>query len=289
LQFHATDLNSKVSADSTVALVVTQAPDCNNEKYASGTYFNGWFPLSAKRLKDNKEIKATNNDVVCFWGASGVVAPLTQVQYLYGFGEGTNTLSADLLSIQFASPTGVQVSLGTTVTGGGSANSSPGHISASAAIASLEAGGNFYLHTMYPILVYKSDSITFLTAVNAKFGFAVNGFAGQSTLSQGTEQYGSLPGEMYFAYNGVGNGGGFYADYRGGVEAVPGSFKKAAGLSSNVFGLQQISFGLNFGGAMRIGAQRYFGPAAGFNVLTPANFNKWHLVIQLSPGVAKGS
>ncbi|MGA7381639.1 MAG: hypothetical protein WBX03_12385 [Terriglobales bacterium] len=125
--------------------------------------------------------------------------------------------------------------------------------------------------------------MTFLAAVNSKFGFSFNGFAGQSTLSQGTENYFSLPAEAYFAYNAIGNAGGVYADYRGGLQTVPGSFKTATGLPSNVFGLQQVSFGLSFAGLMRVGAQRYFGPAAAFGAPTTADFGKWHLVIQLSP------
>jgi hypothetical protein len=291
IKLQVTDADGNSSQETAVAIPITAAPDCTNAKYDAGKYFNGWVPLSAHRYTAGEvDSPATDNDVTCFWGASGVLAPLTQVQYIYGFGEGTNTLSADMLSIQFSAPVGMQVSLGTSVTGGGSTNSAPGQVSASAAIASLEAGGNFYLRAMYPIYVYNSSSITFLTALNAKFGFGVNGFAGQATLSQGTEQYVSVPGEVYFAYNGIGNAGGFYADYRGGLQSVPGGdFKKALGLSSNTFALHQLSFGLNFGGLMRIGAQRYYGPAAGFNVPSGANFNKWHLVIQLSPGAAKKS
>jgi hypothetical protein len=294
-QVSATDASSppKSSQQATIAISLNASPDCNNSKYGEGKYFNGWIPLSVRKERnpngDSSIGFLTNNDVVCFWGASGQIAPLTQVQYLYGFGQGTNTISADMISIQFPSPIGAQVSLGTSVTGGGSTNSTPGQTSATAAIASLEAGGNFYLHFLYPIFVYNSNSITFLAAINARAGFSVNGFAGQSTLSQGTEQYVSAPAEVYFAYNAIGSAGGVYGDYRGGLQSVPGGFKVAAGLPSNVFGLQQASFGFNFAGLMRIGAQRYFGPAAGFNAPTGANFGKWHLVIQLSPGTVKGS
>jgi hypothetical protein len=156
-------------------------------------------------------------------------------------------------------------------------------VTPAAAIASLEAGGNLYLHLIYPLATYTGHNLTFLSAINSRYGFSFNGFAGQSTLSQGTEQYFSLPVEVYGAYTGIANKGGGYFDYQGGLESVPGAFKTATGLPSNVFGLQQVSFGFVFSGVFRVGGQRYFGPAAAFDVPNAVNFDKWHFVIQVSP------
>lgn len=276
------------STTQTVTVQINPAPDCANPKYDNGRYFNGFIPLSLRKNIDplgtnNVPRFPTENDVVCFYGASNVLAPLTQVQYLYGFGQGTNTLSADMVSFQIPAPFALQTSLGTSVTGGGNTNTPNGQPTGSAALASLEAGGNFYIHFVYPLFVYTSKYFTSLNIVNSKFGFSFNGFAGQSTLSQGTEQYFSLPFESYAQLTAIQGLGGFYADYRGGLQTVPGHFKVATGLPSNAFGLQQLSGGITFKGLFRIGAQRYFGPSAGFNAPNAINFHKWYLVIQLSP------
>jgi hypothetical protein len=69
-----------------------------------------------------------------------------------------------------------------------------------------------------------------LFTADPKIGFSFDGFAGQATLSQATEQYVSVPIEAYGIYNWLGNAGGAYFDYRGGLESVPPSFATAAGL-----------------------------------------------------------
>ncbi|MGA7381638.1 MAG: putative Ig domain-containing protein [Terriglobales bacterium] len=162
----ATDTAGTASSGN-VTLLIDAAPDCGNAKYADGKYFNGWFSLSKRRNVDPNGDRLisfpTNNDVVCFYGTSGEVSPLGQVQYLYGIGQGTNTISADMVSIQFPAPIGTQVSLGTSVTGGGSASTTSGQATAASALASLEAGGNFYLHVTVSDLCIQEQLYDFLS------------------------------------------------------------------------------------------------------------------------------
>lgn len=263
-----------------VDMTINAAPDCDNPKYDGNRYFNGFFPLSRERntnpLGDARHGAATDYDVQCFWGSSGLLAPLSQVRYIYGFGGGTSTISTDMLSVQMPAPVGMQVSLGTSVTGGGSSTTVQ-------ALQAVEAGGDFYIHAEYPIAVFKNNRVTALLTIDPKVGFNFNGFAGQATLSQATEQYISAPVEVYGEYAGLANAGGPYIDYRGGFESVPSPFATAANLSHHNFKLQQLSLGFNFAGLMKIGAQRFFGPSEGFNVSGVNDFNKWHFVIQLSP------
>jgi Putative Ig domain len=288
---------SGATSTAALELSITTAPDCANAKYtnARSPYFNGWFPLSRKHntnpLGEGIIELPTENDVQCFYGTSGMVSVVGKVQYLYGFGGGANTISADLVSVQMPAPIGAQVSFGSSVTAGGTSTSSGTSTSnstqptVSAALQSVEAGGNFYIHALYPMAQYTSPHLSAYVYADPKVGFGVDGFAGQATLSQATEQYFSVPIESYTSYDGIGKTGGVYFDYRGGLESVPGGFAKAAGLSQHNFGLQQLTFGFNFVGLLRIGAQKYFGPAAAFNQpgTNESGFNKWHFVIQLSP------
>jgi hypothetical protein len=180
-------------------------------------------------------------------------------------------------------PLGTQISLGTSVTAG--PNSSTTTPSVPSALQSVEAGGNFYFHILYPLLVEKGQRASLVAVLDPKVGFSFNGFAGQTTLSQGTEQYINVPLEVNGSLNGIANQGGAFFDYRGGLESVPGSFKTAAGLTHNNFYLNELSFGLKFAGVLQLGAQKFWGPSAAFDVASPTGFNKWHLVLQLNPTI----
>ena len=272
---------SGATAQRSVSMVIDSLPDCDNPKYDNNKYYNGWFPISrdmnVNPLGDARHSTPTDIDVQCFYGTSGLLSPVSQVQYIYGFDGGANTISADLLSVQMPAPIGTQVSLGTSVTGGGS------NTTTIQALQSVEAGGNFFVHVRYPIAIAKNNRWTFLMTSDPKVGFNFNGFAGQATLSQATEQYFSVPVEMYGEYFGLANAGGAYVDYRAGFESVPPDFASAAGLTHHNFALQQIAFGFNFAGLMRVGAQHFFGPRGAFNAAEVNDFNKWHFVVQLAP------
>lgn len=290
IKAQVTDSNNQ-SDSATVTAEIDTAPGCNAPKY-TGPYFNRWFfPLSRKINTDpygtSHYSYPTDADVQCFYVTNGPVAPLTQVQYIYGFGGGANTISADLVSFQVFAPIGTQISLGTSVTAGGSSTSSataPSTTpSVAAALQSAEAGGNFYVHILYPITYQESTHFSLISAFDPQFGFSFDGFAGQSTLSQGNEQYVNVPLDISGNLNGIAGQGGAFVDYKGGLLSVPGGFAKAAGLDEHNFYLNQFSLGLKFTGFLSVGAQRFWGPSAAFDASSPSGFNKWHLIIQLAP------
>lgn len=245
-----------------ITMVIDASPGCAEPKYTNA-YFNRWFaPLSHKVNTDplgkGTWQYMTESDVQCFYQATGPTAPITQVQYIYGFGGGANTLSADMVSFQVFAPIGTQVSLGTSVTGGSTSGSSntPSTPTAANALQSVEAGGDFYVHILYPLIVEKTSHLSLVSALDPKFGFSFTGFAGQSTLSQGNEQYFNVPVEMNGSLNGIADQGGVFFDYRGGLESVPGGFAKTAGLKNHNFFLNQLSFGLKFASVLQVGAQK---------------------------------
>lgn len=280
------DSNGK-QASANIASEVDALPGCGTPRYADLGFFNRWYvPLSRSDYpsikNDGSKQLPTDSDVQCFYSTTGYVAKLTQVQYLYGFGGGANTLSADMVSFQLFAPIATQIAVGTSVTGGGTngASSTP---NGNAALQSVEAGGDLYFHVLYPLANYQNNRISTVAALDPKFGFSFNGFANQSTLSQANEQYFNAPIAANFSVNGIANAGGLFADYRGGLQSVPGPFARQAGLSQHNFFLQQFSFGLKFTNFLQIGAQRFVGPAGAFNAPNPVDFNKWHLVLQVAP------
>ena len=155
----------------------------------------------------------------CFYSASGVVSIAGKVQYLYGFGEGTNTISADLVSVQMPAPIGTQISFGSSVTGGSSGTTSSSSATApsggtgttspsssgtsetpattvSSATAAAQAGGNFYIHALYPIGQFTNAHFSAYVYGDPKVGFRFTGLEGQTTLTAGTESYFTVPVEL---------------------------------------------------------------------------------------------
>lgn len=296
LQVTVRDSAGNTSDSTALVLMVDAAPDCGNAKYKE--YFDVWAPLSRSvnihPLENNPLLPPkqlpTESDVQCFYSTSGLVSVAGKIQYLYGFGGGANTISADLVSVQMPAPIGTQVSFGSSVTAGGTGTPNSGSTTnqtptVTSALQSVEAGGNFYIHVLYTIAQHNTTHFSGYAFLDPKAGFSFNGFAGQATLSQGSEQYFSFPIETYFSYDGIAHAGGVYFDYRGGLQSVPGSFARNAGLSKHNFLLNQLNLGFNFAGLFRIGVQRFFGPSAAFNApnASASSFNKWHLVLQLSP------
>jgi len=302
----ATD-DSNRSQTMKIGAEILDSPGCNAAKYTDGSYFKGFVPLSHKVNVDpygaGVYSNMTDSDVQCFYSTGGPTAAITQVQYIYGFGSGANTLSSDLVSFQLFAPLGTQISLGTSVTGsssstnasttttsstnassrGAATTSTPSDTTTATALQTVEAGGNFFIHVLYPVLYEKTTHASLVAALDPKVGFNFNGFGQQATLTQGTEQYFNFPLDVNASVNGIANLGGLFFDYRGGLESVPGGFAENAGLSHHNFYLNQVSFGVKFAGLLQIGAQRFFGPSAAFDTTSPSGFNKWHLILQLSP------
>lgn len=88
--------------------------------------------------------------------------------------------------------------------------------------------------------------------------------------------------EGYGQYGAIENQGFVYGDIRTGWQNVQPEFAKMTGLPHKNFLLTQISAGIQFGQFMRIGFQRFYGPAQAFNV-SKNELSKWHLVLQIIP------
>jgi hypothetical protein len=125
-----------------------------NSTCAGGAY----TPLTGKKawLLPLNRNGAEEPDITCFFASNGIVSPLTQVNFLYGFGSSSSTISADLVS--GATPLGFEVSLGSSLSGSssngssGSPPSSAGQATPQQAIQQLQNGGDFYVRGIWPLL-----------------------------------------------------------------------------------------------------------------------------------------
>src|ERR1051326_2169609 len=222
------------------------------------------------------------DDVECFYSTSNMLSPLNQIGFLYGFGQQTKSLSADLVSITF--PFGLQTSLGTSVTSSTpdtSGNAQSGKDSPTQAIERLKTGGDFYIKGVYPLIYKNTTNFTGTVLAVPKLGFSFSGFGSEATITEATEYNVNTSAEAYAEYRAIKNLGAFYADLRSGWQWVQADFAQAVGLGDKQnFALSQFAGGLEIRGFMRIGFQRYFGPAQVFNI-TNSELSKWHLVLQL--------
>jgi hypothetical protein len=234
-----------------------------------------WFlPLS----------KLDEAGVRSWYDSNNWIAPLSQVRFLYGFGQDTKSLSADLVTMTFKP--GFLVALGTSV----SSSSSGSAVSTDQAIERLKAGGDFYVRSLYPIIASPRDNKKhFLTLMFApRLGFNFSGFANGATITEATEYNGNFSFELYGQQMAIpdkdGHAVGFvYGDVRSGIQGVQKDFAQKVGLGGKTwFPLTQMDAGFQFGGFLRIGFQKYFGPEQAFGV-SRDEFRKFHLVLQLTP------
>lgn len=271
-----------------------------NQTCAGGrfTEVRWWLPVNYSRASETKADDASQtNGVTCFFGSTGPVAYVNQVQFLYGFGNSSSSVSADIASLQFDG--GFQVSLGSTVTGAAPTSSGQstqnGQATVPQAVQQIENGGDFYLKGVWPLAfaVRRKENgdpnLTGLVAFVPRLGFNVPGVSAQTTLTESTEHNWYVPIEMYGQYDAIGGTGLFYGDVRSGYQYVQPEFAAAAGLGGKSnFLLTQIAGGIQFNGLIRIGFQKFFGPAQLFNV-KQSDFNKVHLVIQFAPNQIKNA
>jgi hypothetical protein len=245
---------------------------------------------------DGKPIEVPSNLAVeCFFGATSYLQPLAQVQYLYGLGSSPSSVSMDLASLHF--PLGFQLAFGSSLTGkssAGSASTMPGQATPAEAVQQLQAGGDFYLRSTYPVFYRNVGSTTTLIVFNPKVGFNFSGFGSQGTISEATEYNWNESFEGYAEYRAFSlsskPGGAIYIDARGGLQGVQGAFARSIGLGNKTeFPMAQVAFGVLFNGFIRVGVQKFFGPSqlytttAGAPPTSQSDFRKWHLVLQLAP------
>jgi hypothetical protein len=265
------------------AAAVNPNTDCVGGGYTSKNGVKPWFlPLNRNGSDED--------DVTCFFAAGGVVAPLTQVNFLYGFGSSSSTISVDLIAAQ--TPLGFQVSLGSSLSGSQSGSSSSstsstvsGQATPAQAVQQLENGGDFYVRGIWPLL-YGSKPTKLASGFVAfvpRLGINVPGMSAQTTVTTDPEYNWNIAPEAYGQLAFYKNKGFLYGDVRSGYQYVQPTFAQTVGLGTkNNFLSSQFAGGVQFTGIMRIGFEKYQGPAQ--TLISGQNtFNKWHLVIQLSP------
>ncbi len=228
-------------------------------------------------------LHAKSDEVETFYNTSNWLAPLQQIKFLYGFGQGSKSLSVDLASMQF--PIGVQTSFGSSVTAPGTKGVADKTTdSATQALERLKAGGDFYVRTAYPLIaIGSSDKANMFTVFSiSTLGLNISGFGDEATITESTEHNFNTGIEAYGQYGAIGGKGFVYANYKGGLQTVQTDFARSVGLAHKNFGMSQLAAGIQFGGFMRVGFQRFFGPPAAFGI-TRGELSKWHLVLQIMP------
>src|SRR6202000_943940 len=100
---------------------------------------------------------------------------------------------------------------------------------------------------------------------------------GQKTINEVTQHNFNTSLEFYGQYGAIGKQGFLYADVKTGFQAVQTSFAQGLGVPHDNVALTQIAGGVQFADYMRIGFERFFGPAPAFGV-TAAELSGWHLV-----------
>lgn len=241
--------------------------------------------------KTGKERIQDRNAIYCYFngGASGVTL-LDQVQYLYAFGGGTNSMSADLIGA--STDFGLHIALGSSVTAGTSTDSSTGSTSTSTAIQQLESGGDFYIKGILPLVDWNEDKDEgkkqrLIVGFVPRLGFNFQGFGSQNTITEATEQNwnGSVVANyLYPLIPDVSSSPvSFYVDGKTGYQGVQGAFARSIGLGHKLnFALSEVAAGFDFAG-FRVGFQRFFGPASAFGQSTNNQFASWHMTVQFSP------
>jgi hypothetical protein len=119
--------------------------------------YRWYFPLGEEKA-----------DPECFYEMSEWIEPLSQVKFLYGFGQDTKSISADLTSIVF--PFGLQAAGGTSVT---AASGDPNGTkdTPQQAIERLKTGGDFYVRFAYPFFYVDRGAFTGIILGAPKLGF----------------------------------------------------------------------------------------------------------------------
>lgn len=281
-----------------------------------------WLPLIGP---------GANSDTVnCWYNSSNFYALLGQVHYTYNPGGSANTVNSDLASLNFiggvqltlsgaastsscdSSSTGTNTSCNssssattaagslrrrdTTATTNSTASTTP---SLQQDVQNLIKGGDFGLRVSWPVYQVQGHGFQLYSVILPKAGFTVNGLSTQNTATNATEVNENISSETYVQMDALAptdggeSPGSIFIDYRGGRQFVDQSFATAAGLSSSHFWLQQLSLGVVFNGAIRLSAQRYWGPEQAYvdssgNAAKVNNWNNWQLGVQITPtNVAK--
>jgi hypothetical protein len=254
----------------------------------------------------------TSDAIQNFFSVNGSVQTVSNVQYLYNAQQSASQLGADLLSATFA-PGFQAILAGTATAGTGQSTTSSSNGTATTtttdsvatAVAKLQSGGDFNVRFPTPILYSATTHGSIEGLVSPNVGFNINGFAGQSTITEANEYSLNLPFEIYAqttSISGSSNsntGATLFLDLKPAGEFISSALAKSLGPSvPKSFFLGQASLGIEFAQSVRISFQYIYGNpriyqsasiATSTATTTPATttMNGFHLAVSFSPQKSK--
>jgi hypothetical protein len=256
----------------------------------------------------------TNDAIQNFFSVNGSAQTVSNVQYLYNAQQSASQLSADLLTATFAP--GIQAILAGTATAGTSqttASSSSGTStttttdSVATAVAKLQSGGDINVRFPTPILYSATTHGSVEGLLSPNIGFNIDGFAGQSTITEATEYSFNLPFEIYAQTTSISGSSNsnttatLFLDIKPAGEFISSDLANSLGPSvPKSFFLGQASVGIEFAQSVRISFQYIYGnpkiyqststTTTSTTSATPTTtMNGFHLAVSFSPQKSKSS
>jgi hypothetical protein len=288
---------------------------------------NGWAPLDGN--------SCDSDAVESFFAVSGPAVAASNAQYLYNAELSTSQLTAQLLTgtlgnkwkrmlpLQLVLSGTATNSSGTANTNSSSSQNSSGSSSfrkkasssaatdpaagdstdpAATAAAQLQAGGDFNISAPMPLFNYSNSGFAAQVLFSPNLGFNINGFSGQSTITQATEYAGNLPFELYAQTrsnesdsSGVASAV-FFLDLKPSIELLSSALSQSIGPgSSGRSFLGQAALGVEFSQRIRISGQYIYGSknvfnsnaSSGSSATSTVGHNGFHFAVSFSPGKSK--
>lgn len=247
-----------------------------------------------------------------FFGVADQISFLHQVKSIYNGVSGSDTVSADIVTLYF--PVGFEISAGTNIQAGSGSSSAvssgttPTLSSSSAAQATqnLLYGGTVVANVSYPLIAVGASGLSqsgnFGTSVDivGQEGVDVQNFkSGTSSSATAPPSHSSLQLEGYAQYNSTNlsqNGtyeGAIFLGFAYGYNYMSHGYQRDYGFSSVNNGVGQVSAGILISGVARISVSRGFGPSQTYidstSMLTTKvnNFKAWSFGISYQSAGSK--
>jgi len=267
-----------------------------------------------------------DNAVHNFFAVSDTTETASNVQYLYNAQLSTSQVNAQLFTATFNPgpiiPPLQLVFSSTATSGSGQSNSSSTGSSSrlrrqdtsdtssnstdspATTMAKLQAGGDFNVALPMPWLYKASNKQSISGYFAPNFGFNINGFSGQNTITEATEYSVNLPVEFYgqlYSIEKSSNGlptANLFIDVKPAGEIISSQLAKAISPNtSRAFFIMQGAVGLELAQSIRISFQYFYSPktifqpdtASGTAATTAQSVNGFHLAVSFSPQNSKKS
>lgn len=263
----------------------------------------------------------TDDAILNFFAVNSSTEFGSNVQYLYNAQQSVSQLTGQLLTATF-SP-GFQAVLSTTVTAGSGSGSNTGTTNGSSgtirtddttptassgstdtiatAVSKIEAGGDFKVSFPFPVLFAQTLHGSFSGLFSPGIGFNINGFTGQTTITDSSEYNLNFPFELYAQTKSIdpsntGTGSVLFVDLRPAAEVISPALATKIGLvGSRGFFLGQAAAGIEFAQSIRLSLQYIYGPeqvyqatsSTGSPATTKSRISGFHLAVSFSPQKSK--